>query len=518
MRADDGSISNADTHNLNAGRSNPARVFFLRRPRAADARRFFYDLAPLFKNQGKAPVEAVLYFRPMTPQAVDNSESSPWRGIGRLLCAAFVLHLTLSVTLYEVGRRAVLPDAIDRNGIVVAVASDASDVRDDAEVLSGALGAGEVRGWLGADYPLHVKLYALCFALAGPWLGYNVVAAETLNAFLYLASLVAAFRIGHEVFDRRAGLLAAVAVALWPSLLLHSTQLLKDPLFVPAFLALVLILVRLLTSTCTWARALLTFAAGALVLTALWLTRRNWGWLLIAAVLIGALALALRAVRERRALAPNFVCAALLLATAFGVPFVMPNALKLGAVRAPGKTTRVVEADRAPATQESRDGYVWSRAAARVGDVRRALAGAFPDSGSDIDADVRISDASDLLSYLPRAAVIGFFAPFPNMWLTSGKQAGALGRRLAGLECLAMYAVEALALVGLWRGRERLSVWLLAAVATAGVTALGVVVVNVGALYRMRYGFLALLIIVAAGAAADLFGVTARRKIRDLLW
>ena len=65
-----------------------------------------------------------------------------------------------------------------------------------------------------------------------------------------------------------------------------------------------------------------------------------------------------------------------------------------------------------------------------------------------------------------------------------------------------MYAVEALALVGLWRGRGRLPVWLLASVAACGVTALGLVFVNVGALYRMRYVFMALLIIVAAGAAA----------------
>jgi hypothetical protein len=119
---------------------------------------------------------------------------------------------------------------------------------------------------------------------------------------------------------------------------------------------------------------------------------------------------------------------------------------------------------------------------------------------------VRIVDASDVLSYLPRAAVVGFFAPFPNMWLAEGKEVGASGRRLAGLECLAMYAVEALALVGLWRGRGRLPVWLLASVAAVGVTALGLVVVNVGALYRMRYGFLALLIILAAGAAAGLPG------------
>jgi hypothetical protein len=67
-----------------------------------------------------------------------------------------------------------------------------------------------------------------------------------------------------------------------------------------------------------------------------------------------------------------------------------------------------------------------------------------------------------------------------------------------------MYAVEALAIIGLWRGRRRLPVWLLSAVAAMGMTALGLVVVNVGALYRLRYVFVVLLIVVAAGATADI--------------
>lgn len=66
-----------------------------------------------------------------------------------------------------------------------------------------------------------------------------------------------------------------------------------------------------------------------------------------------------------------------------------------------------------------------------------------------------------------------------------------------------MYVVEALALVGLWRGRWRLSVWLLLSVALMGIVALGLVVVNVGALYRLRYFFLILMIILAAEGAAQ---------------
>lgn len=93
----------------------------------------------------------MVYCRLMMPPAGGNSQSGPWRGMGRLLCAAAVLHLALSVTLSEVGRRAALPKAIDHHGIVMVVMSDAPDVREDAAGLSGALRAGEVRHWLGYE-------------------------------------------------------------------------------------------------------------------------------------------------------------------------------------------------------------------------------------------------------------------------------------------------------------------------------------------------------------------------------
>lgn len=447
-------------------------------------------------------------------QAEARRGGGAWRGPARLLCGAAVLHVALSVALYELGRRAAAPGAVDTSGVVVAVAPDAAVFREDAAGLSGALSAGEFSYWFGADYPFHVKLYSTCFAVFGPWLGYNVVGAEPLNALLYLASLAAVFGIGNEVFGRRAGLLAAGAVALWPSFLLHSTQFLKDPVYVSCFLALVLILVRLLTRADSWARALSMWAAGVIVLTALWLTRSDMGVLLVATVLLAALMIAARQIAERRARPANLVCAALLLVAAVGVPVIVPDALELGSLHDPARAGSASPPARRPAAdeaapaaaEESAQRNILSRAAARVGKVRRRFAEMYPDSGSNIDADVRIDDAADVLGHLPRAAAVGFFAPFPNMWLGSGKRVGSTGRRLAGLESLAMYAVEALAIVGLWRGRRRLGAWLLSAVAAVGMTALGLVVVNVGALYRLRYVFVVLLIVVAAGAAASVLG------------
>ena len=64
-----------------------------------------------------------------------------------------------------------------------------------------------------------------------------------------------------------------------------------------------------------------------------------------------------------------------------------------------------------------------------------------------------------------------------------------------------LYAV-CLAFFGPRRSRRRLSPRFLFAAAAAGMIALGLVVVNVGTLYRLRYVFLMLLIIPAAAGAA----------------
>jgi hypothetical protein len=148
----------------------------------------------------------------------------------------------------------------------------------------------------------------------------------------------------------------------------------------------------------------------------------------------------------------------------------------------------------------------WWRVAERIGEVRRLFIEDSLNAGSNIDVHVQIDSMADLVGYLPRAAAVGFFAPFPDMWLTAGVRVGSTARLLSGLETLAMYGVEVLAALGLWRGRRRLSVWLLLAAAATGLVTLGLVVVNVGTLYRLRYAFLILLIVIAAGGTAHSLG------------
>jgi hypothetical protein len=429
----------------------------------------------------------------------------------RLLIVAALFHLAVTLTIYGMGRAALIPGTFDQHGTAISFAYDGIQNRADAVESSSVLMRGEVFDWLNGAYPLHVKLYSICFALLGPWLGFNIISAEPLNALFYLAIPALVFHLGSEAFTRRTGLLAACVVALWPSFLIHTTQLLRDPLFVAAMLAFLLIILRWLTRSYSWPGALLTGAFGGLIAAVLWLSRNSMGEILIAIVLLGACVLIARQFGVGRVRATNLVGMALMVAMTIGAQRVIPKYRKpvlkvavAAAIRKEQPLKSEVGSDMPETLDEASATNASSGMLARITRWRSRFTVLYPNAGSNIDSHVQFNGMADIIRYLPRAAAIGFFAPFPNMWFTTGRRLGSTGRLLGGLETLALYAVEGLAVLGMWRGRRRLSVWFLLLSSATGLTALGLVMVNVGALFRLRYVFLIPIIILGAEGAQHL--------------
>jgi hypothetical protein len=202
-------------------------------------------------------------------------------------------------------------------------------------------------------------------------------------------------------------------------------------------------------------------------------------WPVLMAIVSGAaLLFIIRMVRERKLLAGNLVLIALLSVLMIAIPRTTSVAPK------PAARRRVQNAS-----------TIW-------GVIARARNGFIADglnkSGSAIDSNVTFAGPGDLIKYLPRALEIGYLAPFPPMWFGAGYNVGLIGRILSGLEMSVTYLIEALAFVFVWRRRRRLETWLLLLTTTTGVLALGMVVVNIGTLYRMRYPFWILMVIMAA--------------------
>ena len=408
----------------------------------------------------------------------------------RLLVVAAAIHLAATITVFLIGHFQLLPSLFDSNGIGLTFAIDGVTYQRLASRMAIHWQDYGLGPWLDIKAPLHCRLYSIAFASVGRLVGHNVLAGEPLNLFYYLSTVTIVYLLGREIFNERAALLAAALVALWPSLLAHSTQLIRDPLAILCFLALLLVLTLLLTREFEWKPAVGLGVGGAVAVTVFWLTRGNMWNAVLVAVALSLLMFALRMTGKRKFMPGNAI---VLVFTVVAVLFV-PSRLEsttLGGVRPPVTPLAIPSASQ-PAPPEG----VWARAINQIRD-RRAGFRFYTAQESNIHGGVYFERNSDVVRFIPTAAVIGFIAPFPRMWFQSGSY-GSAGRLLSGAETLVMYFLYLAVGVCLCRERRRLAMWLIFLTATAGLIGLGLVVVNAGALYRLRYVFWIMLIVIAA--------------------
>lgn len=424
----------------------------------------------------------------------------------RWLLLAGAIHITLTLAIFLAGHFQLLPSLVDVHGTVGTnslLAGDATVYRAVASDLAGQLQMHGLPSWLAAKAPLHCRFYSLLFASFGRLVGHNILAVEPLNLIYYLAILVCVYLLGSELFDARAGLIAAIITGAWPSFLVISTQFLRDSLSVLCLLMLLLLLTLLLTRELRWRTGIASGLAGAALLTFFWVLRGNMWNIVILAVGMTIVLLAWRMIRARRFLTGNAVAIVLVLLAILIVP------PRLESTSLPGHRVPVTPLAIPSGMQRAPAEGMISRALKQIID-RRAGFGSYRARESDIDADVHFTSAGDIVRFVPRATVIGFCAPFPRMWFQRGTF-GLAGRLLSGAEMVAMYCVYAAAFACVWRNRRRIELWLLLLLATIGTIALGLVVVNAGALYRLRYVFWILFIIVAAQIISPLVHFTVRR-------
>lgn len=452
------------------------------------------------------------------PPVLTNGAARTGPANGRWLIFAGVFHVAITLTVFALGRASLFPNLIDTNG-GGRFASDSPIYLADAVNLVNQLRQTGLAAWINAPLPLHTKLYSLCFAALGPLVGFNIVAAEPLNLILYLAILYLVFRLGVEVFDARTGRIAAMVVALWPTVLLHTTQILKDPLFIALLLGLILVATRWLARSVEPRQGFVTALRGGVLMVILCVVKPDLWPLTLMIVLLSLFFQCGRFLHLRRILKGNLIGGIALLALALVIQLFGPRLFKpyhnlnphpILTVTGTGPTQQVSAADPTKSLsvkEPSRLSDPLTRMRERIAWARYLFVN-YPGTSSNVDVDVRLESWGEVIRYLPRAAEIGLLAPFPRMWFTSGEQVGRLGRLLSGLEMLLMYGIMILVLCGLWQRGTHFATWFLVTIAVLSVLALGLVTPNIGALYRMRYPFWILLIIVGVDSVLRLRAAT----------
>jgi hypothetical protein len=112
-------------------------------------------------------------------------------------------------------------------------------------------------------------------------------------------------------------------------------------------------------------------------------------------------------------------------------------------------------------------------------------------SQTNIDADVGFYRATDLVRYLPRALQVALLAPFPTEWGRAGSLTWTTAtRRLVAVEMLGVYAALLALLAVVWQWRRRAELWVVLLPCLAALVPYALLIPNLGALYRFRYGFL----------------------------
>ena len=121
-------------------------------------------------------------------------------------------------------------------------------------------------------------------------------------------------------------------------------------------------------------------------------------------------------------------------------------------------------------------------------------------AGSLIDEDSAPKSALEIIKYLPRALLIGLFSPFPDTWLKKPSAA----RLIAVTETVLWYIVAPGLLFALYYRRSP-ALAVLMIFAGFFLTVFSFVTPNVGTLYRYRYAYEFLLIVVALGGWIQLY-------------
>jgi hypothetical protein len=132
----------------------------------------------------------------------------------------------------------------------------------------------------------------------------------------------------------------------------------------------------------------------------------------------------------------------------------------------------------------------------RIDYLRQKFHREYPIGGVTLDPEVRVQRPRALLAYLPRALFLGLFAPLPDTWFRQGGQVRLAGHLLGGAEMVFMYGVMVLGLFRTLQNPKHERFFLLS-IALLGALALGLTVPNAGTLYRLRYVFFVLLILLA---------------------
>jgi hypothetical protein len=147
------------------------------------------------------------------------------------------------------------------------------------------------------------------------------------------------------------------------------------------------------------------------------------------------------------------------------------------------------------------------------------LGSVYENAGSTVDREIRLLSVPEFIVYLPRALQLGFLSPFPADWVSQAYSLGGnIMRLVAGAEMSGVYLALLFLPYVFWRWRGRVELWVITAFAMHLLLVCTFATPNIGSLYRLRFGYLMLVVTLGlTGATTIIFELLKSKKSADTL-
>jgi hypothetical protein len=392
-----------------------------------------------------------------------------------------IFHLAISISLSLIARSTFFANLHNGQGLW-NFAPDSFSYHKEAIRLLDLLQKGNLGGWWKHSPFWHVKWIALSYGAITP----DPLSFSPVNAIVWTASVYCVYKIARILFPERQtfSIACALVFGFWPSYFLHTTQLLRDPFYVLGMLLMIWGWVGLLSGY-RWIVFSLLASSGVLI------AYLNRIYLLEPLIVLSLLATVLVLWRVPRT--RMYALLAFIVISGFYV-YQYPSKF----IQMRQKEKRVVTSTDSTHADKPETGNLrlfanrvadWARyQVVRLSNARNTWIHKYPRAGTNIDTDVHFRSLKDILAYVPRAAIVGFLAPFPTQWFGTAKTAGRASRLVVGLEMIVWYVLFLGFVYFLCTGPVawQIRMWMLAYSFTL-VLLTTLVVTNIGALYRFRY-------------------------------
>ncbi len=422
--------------------------------------------------------------------------------VKNLLVIGSITHLSTIIVVCIVGYLQLFPTQILPSGVL---AGDSILYLQKCQELSSRIYNGDLSFFFTNDYDVHLRIYTLSYFVFSNIFGESIFCFELINVVLFLTLLLLVYKIGELCFSPKIGFWSALVINFLPTYLVHSAQPLRDPLYICLFFAFIYCLLKISYKDLNVSQFSKLLVFLYIVILPLWMVRGSAFPVYLTIISVSFVLYLIekwgtyKSQVSQISLFGVFIVLVMLMPTFFSS--LQPKPFWSGEVSKEKK-----EISHNFSQNQIEKGVPNS--VRYLNGVRRGINYQIEteDGSSAIDRNIVFESWGEVILYSPKAILIGIFSPFPNMWFEDGKMFGRIGRILAGFEVTFIYILCTFALSTFYYLRKNFGLWLIGLTVLIGCGALGLVVTNIGTLYRMRYVFWFLLVILGINGIVKWIG------------